>query len=74
MTITYGLLQLMHFNDLRIFFTIIHHLMIWYQLLLSYIKTLKSRILKTDYPIAMKFTGDMYRVLKSLYINSQVIL
>ena len=27
-TITYGLLQLMHFNDLHLLFTIIHHLMI----------------------------------------------
>ena len=32
-TITYGLLQLMHFNDLHLLFTIIHHLMICYQLL-----------------------------------------
>ena len=33
-TITYGLLQLMHFNDLRLLFTIIHHLVICYYKLL----------------------------------------
>ena len=56
-----GLLQLMHFNYLRVLFTIIHHFMIWYRLLykVSHFKTLKSRISKTNYPIAMKFTGDM---------------
>ena len=32
-SITHGLLQLMHFNDLRLLVTIIHHLIICYQLL-----------------------------------------
>ena len=27
-TITYGLLQIMHFNDLHLLFTVIHHLII----------------------------------------------
>ena len=47
-SITLGLLQLMHFNDLRLSVTIIHHFMICYQLLLwSYITTVMSRILIT---------------------------
>ena len=32
-TITHGLLQLMHSNDLHLLVTIIHHLMICYQLI-----------------------------------------
>ena len=48
-SITLGLLQLMHSNDLRLLVTIIHHLMICYQLRikLSYRTTLKSCILIT---------------------------
>ena len=32
-SITHGLLHLMHFNDLHLLVTIIHHLMICYQVL-----------------------------------------
>ena len=49
-SITLGLLQLMHSNDLRLLITVIHHLMtmIGYQLIiLSYMTTLMSRILIT---------------------------
>ena len=48
-SITHGLLQLMHSNDLHLLVTIIHHLMICYQLRikLSYMTTFKSRILIT---------------------------
>ena len=48
-SITLGLLQLMHSNDLRLLITVIHHFMICYQLRikLSYMTTLKSRILIT---------------------------
>ena len=49
-SITHGLLQLMHSNDLRLLVTVIHHLMIMicYQLIiLSYITTVMSRILIT---------------------------
>ena len=50
-SITLGLLQLMHSNDLRLLITVIHHLriMICYQLRirLSYMTTLMSRILIT---------------------------
>ena len=49
-SITHGLLQLMHFNDLRLLVTAIHHLMIMIccqLLILSYITTVMSRILIT---------------------------
>ena len=49
-SITHGLLQLMHSNDLHLLITVIHHLMIMigYQLIiLSYMTTLMSRILIT---------------------------
>ena len=47
-SITYGLLHLMHSNDLCLLVPIIHHFMICYQLLiLSYITTVMSRILIT---------------------------
>ena len=49
-SITLGLLQLMHSNDLRFLIIVIHHLMtmIGYQLIiLSYMMTLMSRILIT---------------------------
>ena len=49
-TITLGLLQLMHSNDLCLLITVSHHLMtmIGYQLIiLSYMTTLMSRILIT---------------------------
>ena len=48
-SITLGLLQLMHSNDLRLLITVIHRFMICYQLRikLSYMTTLKSRILIT---------------------------
>ena len=49
-SITLGLLQLMHSNDLRLLITVIHHLMtmIGYQLIiLSYMTTLMSHILIT---------------------------
>ena len=48
-SITHGLLQLMHSNDLHLLVTIIHHFMICYQLIieLNYITTVMSRILKT---------------------------
>ena len=48
-SITHGLLLLMHSNDLHLLVPIIHHLMICYQLIiqLSYITTLMSRILTT---------------------------
>ena len=47
-SITLGLLQLMHSNDLCLLVPIIHHFMICYQLLiLSYITTVMSRILIT---------------------------
>ena len=56
-SITHGLLQLMHSNDLRLLVTVIHHLMIiicYLLLILSYITTVMSRILITYKPIAMK--------------------
>ena len=48
-SITHGLLQLMHSNDLHLLVTIIHHPVICYQLRIkvSYMTTLKSRILIT---------------------------
>ena len=49
-SITLGVLQLMHSNDLRLLITVIHHLMtmIGYKLIiLSYMMTLMSRILIT---------------------------
>ena len=49
-SITHGVLQLMHSNDLHLLVTVIHHLMIMigYQLIiLSYMTTLMSRILIT---------------------------
>ena len=49
-SITHGLLQLMHSNDLCLLITVIHHLMIMigYQLIiLSYMTTLMSHILIT---------------------------
>ena len=47
-SITHGLWQLMHSNDLRLLVPIIHHFMICYPLLiLSYITTVMSRILIT---------------------------
>ena len=48
-SITHDLPQLMHSNDLRLLVTIIHHLVICYQLRIkvSYMTTLKSRILVT---------------------------
>ena len=48
-SITHGLPQLMHSNDLRLLVTIIHHLVICYQLRIkvSYMTTLKSCILIT---------------------------
>ena len=48
-SITHGLLQLMHSNDLCLLVPIIHHFMICYQLRinLSYMTTLMSRILIT---------------------------
>ena len=48
-SITHNLPQLMHSNDLRLLVTIIHHLVICYQLRIkvSYMTTLKSRILIT---------------------------
>ena len=48
-SIIHGLLHLMHSNDLCLLVTIIHHLMICYQLRihLSYMTTLMSRILTT---------------------------
>ena len=47
-SITHGLLQLMHSNDLCLLVPIIYHLMICYQSIkLSYISTLMSRILIT---------------------------
>ena len=49
-SITHGLLHLMHSNDLHLLVTIIHHPMICFQVIyikLSYMTTLKSRILIT---------------------------
>ena len=48
-SITHDLPQLMHSNDLHLLVTIIHHLVICYQLRIkvSYMTTLKSRILIT---------------------------
>ena len=69
-SITHGLLQLMHSNDLRLLVTIIYHFMIYYQLLLlSYITTVMSCILITYYPIVMKLIHIIKEVIENIYIN-----
>ena len=76
-SITHGLPQLMHSNDLRLLVTGIHHLMIMicYQLLiLSYITTVMSRILITYKLNVMKLIHNIKEVIENIYIKFEADL